>query len=222
MSRLFGASLSPGVMLSFGRIERRIAEVIAGSNVPEDPMHSRNTLEWLLRLDPNADSALRIAALGHDIERAVEARKVLRRDFADYDDFKAAHARNSAAMLGGILRECGVVDETLTREVHRLVCVHEVGGDLRSDLLVDADSLSYFDVNLPLYFERNGWRETHRRCVWGYRRLSERARSMAAGLTMRGVELDELMVEAIREARGSVTTPPSPLEAPPSHPAFDR
>ncbi len=94
-------------MPSLAPAERRIAEVIAGSEVPEDPVHSRNTLEWLLRLDPKADPALRIAALGHDIERAVEAQKVRRGDFADYDDFKAAHARNSAAMLGGILRECG-------------------------------------------------------------------------------------------------------------------
>ena len=76
--------------------------MIAGSGVPEDPGHSRNTLEWLLRFDPKADPALRIAALGHDIERAVEARKVQRGDFADYDAFKAAHARNSAAMLGEI------------------------------------------------------------------------------------------------------------------------
>lgn len=80
---------------------------------------------------PNrADPALRIAAFGHDIEHAVEARKVRREDFADSDAFKAAHARNSAAMLGGIPRECGVEEETLTREVHRLVCLHEVGGDL--------------------------------------------------------------------------------------------
>ncbi len=209
-------------MPSLARAERRIAEVIDGSDVPEDPVHARNTLEWLLRLDPKADPALRIASLGHDIERAVEARKVRRGDFADYDVFKAAHARNSAAMLRGILRECGVGDEALTQEVQRLVCVHEVGGDLRSDLLVDADSLSYFDVNLPLYFERTGWQETHRRCVWGYRRLSERGRSMAAGLARGREQLDELLQAAIREARGSVTTPPSPLEAPPSHPAFDR
>ena len=153
--------------------------------------------------DRRTDPARRqLAALGHDIERAVEARKVRRGDFADYDAFKAAHARNSAAMLGGILRECGVVDETLTREVRRLVCVHEVGGDLRSDLLVDADSLSYFDVNLPLYYERSGWEETHRRCVWGYRRLSKRARSMAADLSWRDEELDDLMDEVIREDRG--------------------
>ncbi len=44
----------------------------------------------------------------------------------------------------------------LTRSVQYLVCLHEVGRDLRSARLVDADRLSYFDVNLPLYFERNG------------------------------------------------------------------
>ncbi len=62
-------------MDSLARVERWIAEVIAGSQVPEDPVHSRNTLDWLLRFDPEADPALRIAALGHDIERAVESRK---------------------------------------------------------------------------------------------------------------------------------------------------
>ncbi len=52
-------------------------------------------------------------------------------------------------MLRGILRECGVGDETLTRKVQRLVCLHEGGGDLRSDLLKEADSRSCFDVNPP-------------------------------------------------------------------------
>ncbi len=125
-------------------------------------------------------------------------------------------------MLDGILRKCGVGDETLTREVHRLVCLHEVGGDPRSDLLKDADSLSYFDVNLPLYFERNGWQETQRRCVWGYRRLSERGRSMAAGITGRGKELDDLMATASREGGDGVTTPASPPEAPPPRPTIGR
>jgi hypothetical protein len=42
-----------------------------------------------------------------------------------------------------------VSDGALTDEVHRLVCAHEVGGGLRCDLLEDADSRSYFDINLP-------------------------------------------------------------------------
>ncbi len=184
------------------RARLRIAEVIAGSSVPEDPRHSSNTLEWLVRLDPHADAALQLAALGHDIDRAVEERKVQRADFADYDTFKAAHARNGASILAEILCESAVADDALTGEVHRLVCLHEVGGDPRSDLLKDADSISYFDVNLPLYFDRHSWEETRRRCVWGYRRLSEPARSIAAGLHHANAQLKRLMDESISEAQG--------------------
>ena len=126
-------------MNSLERARRRIADTISESTVPEDPEHSRNTLKWLLEFDPGADTALRFAALGHDIDRAVEARKVQRADFADYDDFKAAHARNSAAILLDILADSGVEDAALIGEIERLVCVHEVGGDPRSDLLKDAD-----------------------------------------------------------------------------------
>ncbi len=64
----------------------------------------------------------------------------------------------------------------------------------------DADSLSYFDVNLPLYFERNGWQETQRRCVWGYLRLSPRASSIVAGLKFSD-PLRELMNESIEAAQ---------------------
>ena len=186
-------------MDSFERALRRIAGVIAGSTVPEDPEHSRNTLKWLLELDSRSDAALRIAALGHDIDRAVETRKVQRADFSDYDAFKAAHARNSARILLEILADCGIEDKALMREVGRLVCAHEVGGDPRSDLLKDADSLSYFDVNLPLYYARNGWEETRRRCRWGYRRLSERSKLLAVDLPYPTDELKRLVDESIEE-----------------------
>ena len=164
------------------QVRIRIREVIAGSSVPEDPGHSINTLDWLLKFEPDADEALQLAALGHDIDRAVEASKVLRSSFANYDDFKASHARHSAEMLLEILHQCGVEDAALHHELYRLVCVHEVGGDARSDLLMDVDSLSYFDVNLPLYRARNSRKETLRRCVWGYHRLTERARIIAMQL----------------------------------------
>ncbi len=185
-----------------GRVRARIREVISGSSVPEDPGHSINTLKWLLKFEPHADEALQIAALGHDIDRAVEESKVVRANFSDYDDFKAAHARHSAEMLAVILEECGIDDRTLVDEVFRLVLFHEVGGDARSDLLVDADSVSYFDVNLPLYRERNSREETLRRCIWGYRRLSRRARIVAVEIPSHDDELAQLMEEAIARAGG--------------------
>ncbi|MCP4878631.1 MAG: DUF4202 domain-containing protein, partial [Gammaproteobacteria bacterium] len=88
--------------------KQRIREIIADSGVPEDPRHAENTLKWLFAFEPEADSALQIASLGHDIERAVEIRKVRREDFTDYNEFKGAHARKGAAILREILDECGV------------------------------------------------------------------------------------------------------------------
>ena len=181
------------------RVKKAIETVVADSRVPEDPVHSKNTLAWLLRLKPDADEALQIAALGHDIERAIERRKVRRADFDDYDEFKAAHARNSAMVLREIMQKCSLSAE-ITEDVCRLVCRHEVGGDDRCDLLKDADSISYFDVNLPFYFEREGYAETIRRTFWGYRRLSAGVRHHARTITYESDSLNILLREALLTA----------------------
>ena len=56
----------------------------------KDPIHAENTLKWVLYLKLDANDALQIAALAHDIDRANESRKTLRSDFSDYDAFKAS------------------------------------------------------------------------------------------------------------------------------------
>ena len=185
-------------MRNVGRAKRKIRAVIAGSRVPEDPRHADNTLEWLLRLEPDAGDALQLAALAHDIDRAIEESKVRRADFDDYDAFKAAHARNGAEILRPILNACGVAGN-IVDEACRLVQVHEVGGDPSSDLLKDADSISYFDVNPSLYYQREGWAETKRRSLWGYRRLSVRARELVNKTCYQNETLMQLLREVIHE-----------------------
>ncbi len=187
-------------MNSINHVKSSIEAIISGSSVPEDPVHTRNTLQWLLKLKPDADEALQIAALGHDIERAIDECKVRREDFEQYDRFKAAHAHNSAEILKEIMLDCGV-DQTLIEQVYELVRRHEVGGDERSDLLKDADSISYFEVNLPHYYKRHGWDETKRRCLWGYKRLSEKMRTLVAKLTFENDELRALMRITIEEGQ---------------------
>jgi hypothetical protein len=179
--------------------KQEIRAVIAGSRVPEDSRHAENTLEWLLRLKPDADETMHLAALGHDIERALEARKVKRADFIDYDTFKAAHARNSAEILRAIMEDCGVPQE-MAGEVYLLVYRHETGGDPRADLIKNADCISYFHVNMPLYYQREGWEETKRRCVWGYRRLSAGVKKIVENMVYSDEKLTKLLREAIREA----------------------
>ncbi len=179
--------------------KQKIRLIIAGSQVPEDPCHADNTLEWLLRLEPDADEAQQLAALAHDIDRAIERIKVRRADFDNYDTFKAAHARNSAEILRSILTACGV-KRNIVKEACRLVELHEVGGDPSSDLLKDADSISYFDINLPLYFRREGWDETKRRSHWGYRRLTPRAQEIVKHIDHEDRELARLLGEVIHES----------------------
>jgi hypothetical protein len=179
--------------------KQKIRVVIAGSKVPEDPRHAENTLNWLLRLKSGADEALQIAALGHDIQRALPARKLKRADFPGYDTFKAAHARISAGILRGIMEDCGVPQE-MSDEVYGLVSRHETGGDDRSDLIKNADAISYFHVNMPLYYQREGREETKRRCIWGYGRLSARVKKIVENIAYADEKLTKLLQEAIREA----------------------
>ena len=152
---------------------KRLHTIIAGSSVPEDLPHAENTLVWLLRFDPQASQALRISAFAHDIERALDSKKIHRMDFDDFDVFKASHAK----ILMEILTECGI-NKAISLEACSLVSLHETGGNANADLLMNVDSISYFDVNLPLYFQREGLEETKRRSVWGYKRLSERGKTI--------------------------------------------
>ena len=179
--------------------KQQIRAIISKSSVPEDPIHAENVLEWLLKLKPDADEALQIAALAHDIDRADERKKIQRSDFNDYDQFKAAHANNSATILKKILHECQV-EQSIVYEACRLVKRHEIGGDAHADLLKDADSISFFEVNMPLYFQREGYEETLKRCIWGYQRLSPKMKQICQKITYSHYSLDKILKEAIYKA----------------------
>jgi len=95
---------------------------------------------------------------------------------------------------------CAVLPGPLLRRSDRLVTLHEVGGDSRSDLLRDADCISFFDVNLPLYYQREGWDESMRSCIWGYRRLSVRLKKITKRITYEDETLTRLLKMAIQQA----------------------
>ena len=179
---------------------KKIEEIIKISPVPEDPIHSKNTLEWVLKLKPDADNALKIAALGHDIERAIEERKVRHKDYNSFDEFKDAHATNSAMILAEIMEQCGVSKRFIKDSIF-LVSRHETGGTKRADILKDADSISFFHVNLPYYYIRNGKEETKKRCLWGYRRLSDNLKGIIFGFEYENREIALMLKACIDEKK---------------------
>ena len=203
MWKPYVGSLVAEMMDSIECAKQKIRAVISKSCVPEDPFHAENVLDWVLQLRSDADEALQIAALAHDIDRADERRKVRRTDFNDYDEFKAAHANNSAKILKEILHECHV-DQSVIDEACRLVERHEVGGDMHSDLLKDADGISFFEVNMPLYFQREGYEETLKRCIWGYQRLSPKMKEICRNVTYPQYPLIKILKEVIYKASGEM------------------
>lgn len=185
-------------MNNIARVKEKIEVILEKSPVPEDLTHAKNTLEWLLRLKPDADEALKIAALGHDIERAIHPRKVRRTDYKSYDEFKKAHALNSAKILAEIMKECNLGQEFI-HDVFFLVRHHETGGSARADVLRDADAISFFHVNVPHYFARNGAEETKRRCLWGCKKLPDNLKEVVAQFHYEDEELDSLVRECVAD-----------------------
>lgn len=179
-------------MDEIGCVKKKIGGIIKKSLVPEDSLHSKNTLKWLLKLTPDANEALKIAALGHDIERAIEQRKVRHEDFSSFDEFKNAHALNSAKIMADIMKEYTISKE-LVGDVLSLVARHETGGDERANVLKEADTISFFDVNLPLYYARHSVEETERRVLWGYHKLSTNLKEVVAKMEYGDKKLSSLL-----------------------------
>jgi hypothetical protein len=80
-----------------------------------------------------------------------------------------------------------------------LIKNHELGQTKDSDLdvLNDADSLSFFKVNLLAYAERNDESEILFRMMWGYQRLSERARQIIKEFHYENERLHEFLQQIL-------------------------
>ena len=115
-------------------LKAKIMDIVSMSSYSEDIFHSMNTCEWVLKLKPDADTALQIAALGHDIERGVEERRISASAYDTFDEFKQAHALNSAEILVEFMEDCGIKQE-IVDDVAHLVANHEIGGDEREEIL---------------------------------------------------------------------------------------
>ena len=104
--------------------KQNIRAIISKSCVPEDSLHSENVLKWIIKLKSDADEALQIAAIAHDIDRADGHKKVKRNNFLDYNKFKLEHAKNSANILKGIIHSCSFCMSSMHTSVSIIVCIN--------------------------------------------------------------------------------------------------
>lgn len=154
--------------------------------VKADHDHALDAWQWMLRLAPDAELAVQLAALFHDVERLEsEPRQRIEQHAADYQAFKDAHARRGAEITFAVLVEAGV-DEATARRASELVGRHERRADDPAiALLNDADGLSFFSLNSPGYMDYFGPEQTRRKVAYTLGRLGAGARAKLAGVRLR-------------------------------------
>lgn len=125
----------------YNKTEKFVVNILEKAENSNDIIHAKRTAYWVQQLNPNADEALLVSAVSHDIERAI---------YGDWkkgsDDPEALrkHQDLSATEIEKFLKSEDVNEEFIARVKH-LVAHHEEGGDDDQNVLCDADCLSFFE-----------------------------------------------------------------------------
>ncbi len=162
------------------KLKTLLEKIIPESRRPDVILHAENTLAWLLKLEPIATQEMQLAAFAHDIDRCW-FEKMLEVDNEGYIDYKRRHSQRGADIVSAMMMALEFPLES-TKRVHYLISNHEFGGDEEADLIRDADSLSYFENNLPGYFERGGKEATQIKIKFMYDRASDKAKALVKSI----------------------------------------
>ncbi len=139
--------------------------------------HFERTLYWAKRIKPDADEVILIAAYAHDIARAFrksDTKETFKN--ADFDDPKilTEHQSEGARIIGEFLQKENY-DKNSIKRIKNMVRHHEEGGDEESDLIKDADTISYLENNAKKHMEMIpilGKEKIKRKIDWMYDRIS--------------------------------------------------
>lgn len=127
--------------------------VVDGIAHPQELAYSKILTEWVLKLDPQASEALRIAACGQHISRWTVPRAEYPADRSGYlrwrEDLKAFHAEK----VGGILRDVGY-EEGFIQRVKSLVLKKNIEEDTDAQTLEDALCLVFFETQFMTLMEK--------------------------------------------------------------------
>lgn len=182
-------------MQNLNNLKKEILNVLKKSPLDFETTHAQLVHKWVLVLKPDAGEALQIAALSHDIDRAITGitEKDLN-DFSKIDEFKKEHAERSAQFISEILKMHNYPDVTI-HKVKQLVMRHEVGGDQESDTLRDADSVAYFEYNIPSYLKRNGLERTEKKIRLMFERMSPKIKKTVKSFNYVNLEIKRMIDE---------------------------
>jgi len=156
-------------------VDKSFANSIYGSGSTK---HFERTVDWLKELKSDADEPMLIAAYAHDIERAFRDGNSQEDFFKDKEfndrDFLANHQTKGAEIISDFLRKQNYPENEIKR-IYNMIRYHEEGGDEESNLIKDADSISYLENNAAKHtkwISSLGADKVKRKIDWMYNRIS--------------------------------------------------
>jgi hypothetical protein len=169
-------------MTLLNETKKYVASIFEPGQIP----HFERTLYWVKQLRPGVDEAIQIAAYAHDVGRASQGFKDFQQQMiiAEKTDEIAKkadiyHQEEGERMIQAFLSK-HTKDQKFIDKVGFLVRNHEDGGTTDSDLVKDADSLSYFDTNVHKHLKMYPKNLATKKFNYMYNRISsKKAKSLA-------------------------------------------
>lgn len=146
-------SVTPIETPLYNAAEKFVFDAFTKIDKSEQLKHFSRTVDWMKILSPEADEALLVAAISHDIERAFRQKDMSEKRGLGWTntEFFRPHEERGAEIIANFLKEQGV-DDKFIEKVKNLVARHEEGGDDDQNLLKDADSISFLENNIAFFF----------------------------------------------------------------------
>lgn len=179
--------------------------------------HALFTLKYLDRAYPNAPCALKIAAYGHDVERAVNDNKKNKKKIltsSSFNEYKQIHASTSASLVSGLLSKIGL-DKKIVSDISYIIVNHEYGPkttipamdsysrsydiNLAVRKLMNADARAFFEEHsMKRYLVNYGEISLTDKIVFSYSRLNDAFREEICSLDFRNKTIEKIVRETIR------------------------
>lgn len=175
-------------MKMYDKAEKFVVDSFTKAGKERQIVHFKRTVYWVKQLKPDADEALLISAIAHDIERASRKPEMIelkRKSGLESKEFLRLHEERGAEIIGNFLRE-NSADKELIEKVKELVLRHEEGGTEEQNILKDADSLSFFENDIGHFLSKEKIRDVGgidnaiNKINWMFKRISsEKAKQIA-------------------------------------------
>lgn len=155
----------------------KVKQFVRDNFKPASLPHFDRAIFWLKELKPDVDETMLIAAYAHDIGRAVRKEKNEHSKGKKINEpaYLKKHQMDSAEVITEFLEKHNYPEDQIKR-IHNMVLHHEEGGIPEWNLIMDVDSISFLEVNVPKFITDfvpiTGKERVKEKFEWMYNRIS--------------------------------------------------